>query len=332
MSNVKGENLMQSIIANKLSSNDEIRVLSPSTALQRVNSSEDNKETEHYFEQLGYQITYSDHIDEMDSMLSSSIHSRVEDLHKAFNDPNVKAILTSIGGYNSNELLPYLDYDLIQANPKILCGYSDITALQNAIFSKTGLVSYSGPAYSSFKMNELQDYQTSQWLTALQNTSYILHPSEFWSSDPWFLPDHPRNLQANEWGVYSEGEAEGVSIGGNLSTFNLLQGTDYLPQVDQPILFIESAEQNNAYDFARNLASLLQVYKQPKAVLIGRFPNESNTTIEELFYILDKHPMLKKIAVMYNVNFGHAQPIFTFPIGGKVKVDTSFKNIKVIEG
>ncbi|XJS10096.1 S66 peptidase family protein [Aerococcaceae bacterium WGS1372] len=329
---MKGEIHVQTIIPNKLSSNDEIRVLSPSTALQRVNSSADNKETELYFEQLGYRITYSDHIEEMDNMLSSSIQSRVEDLHMAFSDPDVKVILTSIGGYNSNELLPYLDYDLIRTNPKILCGYSDITALQNAIFAKTGLVCYSGPAYSSFKMKELQDYQTSHWLSALQNTSYTLNSSEFWSSDPWFLTGHPRNLHINEWGVYSEGEAQGISIVGNLNTFNLLQGTEYMPQVDHPILFIESAEENNAFDFARNLASLLQVYKQPKAILIGRFPIESETTLEQLLFILDKHPKLKKILVMYNVNFGHAQPIFTFPIGGRVKVDTNLKSIKVIEG
>lgn len=323
---------MQTIIANKLSSSDEIRILSPSTSLQVVNSSADNSATEEYFQQLGYRITYSENIQEVDQMNSSSIQSRVDDLHEAFRDNNVKAILTSIGGFNSNELLPYLDYDLIKTHPKILCGYSDITALQNAIFAKTGLVTYSGPAYSSFKMKELQDYQTSQWQLAMQNTAYPLVASEYWSSDPWFLADHPRNLIANEWKVYSHGQTEGTAIVGNLNTFNLLQATEYMPQVDQPILFIESAEENNAFDFARNLASILQVYKQPKAVLIGRFPKESETTTEQLHFILDKHPVLQTIPVMYDLNFGHAQPIFTFPIGGTVKVETNPKSLEVVTG
>ncbi|MDR8413242.1 LD-carboxypeptidase [Nonomuraea sp. 3-1Str] len=60
-------------------------------------------------------------------------------------DPSLAAVLTVIGGYNSNELLPFLDWELIRANPKILCGYSDITAVQNAILARAGLVTYSGP-------------------------------------------------------------------------------------------------------------------------------------------------------------------------------------------
>ena len=121
---------MEKIYPNKLQINDEIRVLSPSSSIKRVNTEADNEQLVKYFEKLGYKISYSRHIDEMDEMNSASIKSRVEDLHEAFRDPQVKMILTSIGGFNSNELLPYLDYNLIKKNPKILCGYSDITALQ----------------------------------------------------------------------------------------------------------------------------------------------------------------------------------------------------------
>lgn len=323
---------MNIIFPRRIQNGDEIRVLSPSSSINRVNSKEDNKNLEKLFDKLGYKITYSKNIDETDMMNSTSIESRVNDLHDAFKDSNVKVILTSIGGFNSNELLPYLDYSLIQQNPKILCGYSDITALQNAILAKTGLVTYSGPAYSFFKMNELQDYQSNAWLLALTKHSYSLPTSDFYSSDEWFIPEKPRDLKENNWDVYSNGEAVGTAIVGNLSTFNLLQGTSYMPQVEEPILFIESAEENNAYDFARNLASLLQVYPKPVAVLIGRFPKESETTEEMLHFILDKHPILKKIPVMYNINFGHAQPIFTFPIGGTVSVNTKDKTITVLKG
>lgn len=323
---------MKRIFPEKIQVGDEIRVLSPSTSLKVVNSDADNRSTENYITELGYNISYSKNINEKDILNSSSIQSRVDDIHDAFKDEKVKVILTSIGGFNSNELLPYLDYELIKANPKILCGYSDITSLHNGIFAKTGLVTYSGPAYSSFKMKELQDYQTNRWLIALREKSYDLNPSDYWSSDPWFIPEEPRNLIKNKWKVYNHGHSEGITLVGNMNTFILVQGTEYMPQVDEPILFIEIAEENNAFDFARNLASLLQVYKHPKAIIIGRFPKESNTTEETLTYILDKHPILKTIPVIYNVNFGHTQPIFTFPIGGTVKVDTQNKSLKVVEG
>lgn len=85
------------------------------------------------------------------------------DLHAAFADPEVAGILTVIGGYNSNQLLPHLDFGLIAANPKVLCGYSDITALQNALLARTGLVTYSGPHWSTFGMRDHLD-ETVAWV------------------------------------------------------------------------------------------------------------------------------------------------------------------------
>ena len=101
------------------------------------------------FAEMGLKLSFGEHIEETDDFMSSSIESRVEDLHKAFSDKNIKAIITVIGGFNCNQILRYLDWDLIKNNSKIFCGYSDITALNNAIFTKTGLVNYSGP-HSSF--------------------------------------------------------------------------------------------------------------------------------------------------------------------------------------
>ena len=104
-------------------------------------------------EELGLKVTFGKHVMEADpDYMCASIDARVEDLNEAFRDKNVKAILTVIGGFNSNQLLDYIDYDAIKENPKIFCGFSDITALSNAIHAKTGLVTYSGVHYSSFGM------------------------------------------------------------------------------------------------------------------------------------------------------------------------------------
>ena len=318
------------IIPEKLNHGDEIRILSPSSNFQRVGGMEGNRKALERLEGLGYEVTFSKNIHATDLIGSASIEERVEDLHAAFSDQNVKAILSTIGGFNSNELLPYIDYDLIRSNPKIICGYSDITALNNAITAKTGLVTYIGPHYSSFKMDELQDYQTEHFLkVCVGNEEVELAASDHYSDDLWFLPEEPRNLIANTWKVYTPGTAAGGSYVGNLNSFTLLQGTEYMPDLHNGILFVESAEENTYHDFARDLASLLQVAKEPRGLVIGRFPKETGMTEEILLSILDKHAVLKGIPVLYDVNFGHTQPIFTFPIGKEIKIDADLLKIFV---
>lgn len=105
-------------------------------------------------EELGFCVSFSENAKEINEFHSSSIESRVRDLHEAFADPDIKAILTTLGGFQSNQLLRYLDYENIKRHPKILCGYSDITALGHAIYQKTGLITYSGPHFSSFAMKK----------------------------------------------------------------------------------------------------------------------------------------------------------------------------------
>lgn len=140
---------MQKIFPIKLKAGDEIRIIAPARSMKII-SAESQEIANKRLTDLGFKITFGKHINESDEFASSSIESRIRDLHEAFLDKNVKAILTVIGGFNSNQLLKYIDWNIIKNNPKIFCGYSDITALNNAILKKTGLVSYYGPHYSSF--------------------------------------------------------------------------------------------------------------------------------------------------------------------------------------
>lgn len=305
----------------KLKKGDHIRVVSPSS-IQSIGGFEANLAAKERLEELGFHVSFSSNYFEHDLFDSASITSRVEDLHEAFADESVDAILATIGGYNSNELLPYLDYDLMAQNPKIFCGYSDTTALLNAIYTKTGIQTYMGPSYSSFKMKEGQEYQSQSWLKAVTQDNYDLVPSKDWSSDAWYLPDAPRTFYPTEWKVYKAGSASGTAIGGNLSTFALLRGTPYAPQVENYVLFVEEAEGYPPEHFLREFAALLQAYPNPQAVIIGRFPKECEMTEEILLAILDKHPLLKTIPVLYDVDFAHTQPLFTITIGGQVTLDT----------
>ena len=306
----------------RLKKGDHIRVVSPSSSIERIGGVEANVAAKEKLEALGFRLSFSEHYFENDIFDSAPIASRVADLEAAFANETVDAILTTIGGFNCNELLPYLDFDLIAQNPKIFCGYSDTTALLNAIYAKTGMQTYMGPAYSSFKMEQGQQYQTTSWLNAVTQDTYQLTPSLEWSSDAWYLPDAPRTFYPTEWKVYNPGQASGVAIGGNLSTFALLHGTEFAPKPDKYILFLEEAEEDHYVEFTRHFAALLQVYPNPQAVLIGRFPKETEMTEEILLTILDKHPILKKVPVLYDLDFAHTQPLFTITIGGQVEIDT----------
>ena len=306
----------------KLKKGDHIRVVSPSSSIEHIGGFEANLVAKEKLEELGFDLSFSSNYFEHDLFDSASIASRVEDLHEAFVDPSVDAILATIGGFNCNELLPYLNYDLIAQNPKIFCGYSDTTALLNAIYAKTGMQTYMGPSYSSFKMEAGQAYQTEAWLRAMTQDDYDLVPSKEWSSDPWYDPTKPRHFMPTEWKVYNAGSASGTIIGGNLSTFGLLRGTPYAPQEENYILFMEEAEEDDYIEFARHLAALLQAYPNPQAVIIGRFPKECEMTEEILLAILDKHPLLKTIPVLYDADFAHTQPLFTITIGAQATLDT----------
>ena len=305
-----------------LKKGDHIRVVSPSSSIQSIGGFDANVRAKEKLEELGFNVSFSSNYFEHDLFDSASIASRVEDLHEAFVDPSVDAILATMGGFNCNELLPYLNYDLIAQNPKIFCGYSDTTALLNAIYAKTGMQTYMGPSYSSFKMKEGQEYQSQSWLNAVTQDDYDLVPSKEWSSDPWYDPTKPRHFMPTEWKVYNAGSASGTIIGGNLSTFALLRGTPYAPQVENYVLFVEEAEGYPPEHFLREFAALLQAYPNPQAVIIGRFPKECEMTEEILLAILDKHPLLKTIPVLYDVDFAHTQPLFTITIGGQVTLDT----------
>ncbi len=151
---------------------------------------------------------------------------------------------------------------------------------------------------------------------------FLLRSSSVWSDDAWYMDQKHRRFEAANWKVYSEGETSGQLYGGNLCTLNLLQGTAYMPDLSDCILFLEDDELVNPAIFARDLTSILQTTTRIKGLAIGRFQRASDMTEEQLHFILNKHPMLKTIPVLYDVEFGHTQPIFTFPIGGNIYMNT----------
>lgn len=316
---------MNSIVPPKLKSGDIIRVIAPSRSMGVI-SGENKAFATEALEKLGLKVTFGKHVDECDIMYSSSVDSRVSDLHEAFAEASVKAIITVLGGYNSNQMLDAVDYDLIKNNPKIFCGFSDITALGNAIYHKTGLVTYSGLHFSSFAMIKGFDCSLESFKRIFfSNDKLDILPSKEWSDDAWYMDQNNRKFhKADGYTVIHPGSAQGKIIGGNLGTLQLLRGTPYMPSLDGAILFLEevSASSADVYEFDRNLQSLTQApdFKGVKALVLGRFENSFGMTEEKLQLILSK-PALRDLPIIANVDFGHTTPMFTFPIGGEAEVN-----------
>jgi muramoyltetrapeptide carboxypeptidase len=314
-------------VPRKLHRGDTVRVVAPARSRPFVAEHDHSDVIDARFAALGLRLTFADHVDERDDFESSPVASRVADVHAAFADPEVAAILTVIGGFNSNELLPHLDWDLIAANPKIFCGYSDITALQNAILARAGLVTYSGPHWSSFGMRDHFE-QTLQWFTeALFGPAPVeLHPAQAWTDDLWFLDQDHRTVHPGEgWWPIAPGRAAGRIIGGNLCTLNLLQGTPYLPSLDQALLMVEDDALSNPGTFARDLASLLQLPGAAgvQGLVVGRFQEDSGMSRSLLEQIIARQERLAGLPVLGNVDFGHTSPAATFPIGGQAALSVS---------
>ncbi|MFC8801142.1 S66 peptidase family protein [Promicromonospora sp. NPDC057138] len=315
---------VQPIVPPKLRHGDTVRVIAPARSRTMIMEHDNTKWIDERFAAMGLTLTFGEHVDEDDQFRSGSIEHRVADLHAAFADPAVAGILTVIGGFNSNELLPYLDFDLIAANPKVLCGYSDISALQNAILARAGLVTYSGPHWSSWGMRDHFE-PTGDWFRAavMDDTPIAVEPSQAWTDDPWFADQDARTPVPNEgWWALRPGRASGRIVGGNLGTLSLLQGTAHMPSLDGALLFLEDDFESDAAHVARQLTSLLQL---PDAdgvtgLVVGRFQSSSAVTREALDEIVARQPALRGKPVLAGVDFGHTSPLLTFPVGGTAEV------------
>jgi muramoyltetrapeptide carboxypeptidase len=313
-----------SVVPPTLRRGDTVRVIAPAGNRPSVSEHDHSALIEARFGQLGLRLTYGEHVDEQDDFESSSVASRLADLHAAFADPGIAAVLTVIGGFNSNELLPYVDWDLIAANPKVFCGYSDITALQNAMLARTGLVTYSGPHWSSFGMRDHFE-QTLRWFTdALFTDEPIrLRPSPIWTDDLWFADQDDRHPQPNDgWWPLLAGTATGRIVGGNLSTLNLLQGTPYMPSLDGTVVLVEDDASSDPPTFARDLTSLLQLPTAAgvRGLVIGRFQQAGGMIRHLLEQIVRSQDLPAGVPVLGNADFGHTNPLATIPIGGQITV------------
>lgn len=317
---------MKQLIPKKLRPGDEVRVIAPSLSLS-IFPKKIFRAADALFENVGLKVTYGKNAFKTGVMDSAPLKDRLSDLYDAFRDPKVKAIIAGIGGYNVNQLLSEIDYDLIRKNPKILCGMSDITALCNAITTKTGLITYSGPNYYSFGMKKGNEFGLESFLEALsQSAPKTLSYSRAWADEQWIKAGAPKKFYTNNQPyVVQKGAATGRVVGGNLCTLNLLHGTAWMPELRESILFIEDDDLvGNDFqgEFARNLLSLLEQpgAEEIRGVVFGRFQIKSKMSRKKLLEVVHTIPQLKNIPIIADWSFGHTIPTCTLPLGGTVRI------------
>jgi len=160
----------------------------------------------------------------------------------------------------------------------------------------------------------------------MEENAFAVLPSAQWSDDMWYLDQEKREFIKNtDYLMINAGETEGKIIGGNLCTFNLLQGTEFMPSLEDTILFLEDDDATGDLfdvEFDRNLQSLIHQpgFSGVKGIVIGRFQKKGYISQDKLIKIIQTKKELENMPVIYGVDFGHTTPMITFPIGGKVKL------------
>jgi len=316
----------------KLATNDTIRVLALSRSLGGVAklmgmTEDDVRFAVSQIESLGLRVDFGRWVWEHDSLLTASREQRLEDLHEAITDPSVKAILAVSGGAGAIQLLDGIDYDLVRAHPKIICGYSDIANVCNAIYSRAGVATYCGPNFTSFMMQKGLDYTLRSFRECLFHDDPLhLEPAETWSDDAWFKDQDHREFLPNDgfWPI-QDGRAEGRVVGGTHQCISLLQGSRYFPPLREAILFLEGQAQEVVtlwdLDWALRALSYQTQFDGVCGLVLGRFARRGEVTREGIAELVKSIPALNHLPVIANCDFGHTTPTATLPIGGKCSLD-----------
>lgn len=287
----------------------------------------------------GFQVKLGEHVSKHYKHMAGTVQQRIEDLHAMFADNEIKAIICTIGGYNSNQLLEFLDYDLIKQHPKIFVGYSDITAPLNAIYAKTGLVTYLGPAILP-QFGEYEGMLPYTWeyfeKILMQTERVHVRASQQWTDEftPWDKEDNrPRATKSNE-GIKiilkSGLTSSGTLIGGNLGTLLLLNGTSYMPNLEGTILCVEEDEIETPATVDRFLTQLRHIgaFSKIKGMLIGRFNSKvgfkKEDSLEDVVLAATEG---YDFPILYDLDFGHTDPMLTIPIGGHCEMGTADNRI-----
>ena len=320
--NSKTQPNVNKIKPNRLKSGDTIGLIAPAGYI----SDDALKESIENIESLGFKTYYTDRIKSKYGYLAGSDQNRADDINHMFNNDNVDGIFCVRGGYGVGRLLRLINYDSIKANPKVLVGYSDITALHYAIYSQTGLVTFHGPVatstFNSFSVDNL--------------VKTIINPQP----RTIFTPADD-SVRGSDFETYTirEGKASGELLGGNLSLAVTFLGTPYDVDYKGKILYLEEVDEK-PYRVDRMLTHLYQAGKleEVSGIALGIFrkcdskigsaKGEHSLTRKEVLY--DKLYNLG-VPVIYGLSFGHVENKYTIPFGINAELDVQQQTLTLTE-
>jgi muramoyltetrapeptide carboxypeptidase len=273
---------------------------------------------------LGLKVKMGKHLAAERGYIAGTDEQRLEDIHTMFADPTIKGIWCVRGGYGCTRLLPQLDYALIRQNPKVFIGYSDITALHQAIFRETGLICFHGPVASS----TLSAYTKAQLMAVLMEgkSAHTINiaAEQRMQSDSAYQPF-----------VIKAGVVKAPLSGGNLSLLAAMAGTQHGFDFSGKLVFIEEVGER-PYRVDRMLTTLLQSSNLEKAagIALGLFtdchPKKDERSLSLQETLLDRLSHLK-MPMAYGLSFGHVNDNCTLPVGLTAEFDADKFSLSLTE-
>lgn len=316
---------MQLIKPPRLLPGDTIGLVTPAGQVSRAAIDKAIANTE----ALGFRVKLGRYLEEVNGNYAGPWQHRVEDLHGMFADPGVKAIWAIRGGSGAMQLLPHLDYGLMRRHPKILVGYSDITALHLAIHRHAGLVTFHGPV----GMSTLSDYSTEHLLNVLMRPEddYVIPMALENSRKAFHEPDNAHFALR----TVVPGTGTGRLMGGNLALVSALAGTPYAADIRDALLFLEEVNEE-PYRVDRMLMqlNLNQPFRSAAGIMLGIFegcgPADDGPALT-LDDTTGQHLRPLAIPAVTGWSFGHIRHQFTLPMGIRARMDTARQTLTLLE-
>ena len=308
----------------RLSQGDTVMLVAPANATFNSVELQIAKES---LEALGFKVKTGAHLLDRHGYLAGDDTARADDINKAFADTSVAAVHAIRGGWGSARLLPYLDFDTIGRHPKVLIGYSDVTALLLSIRAKTGLMTFHGP----IGLGRWDSYSLEYYKRVLFNGELVTYTNKQGLSDRNALVQTEFRAQ-----TITPGKARGRLLGGNLTVMTAILGSPYLPDWENAILFTEDVGEDY-YRIDRMLTQLklAGVLAKIKGFIFGSCsecgPGNGNfgaLTLEEIFA---DHVKPLRVPAWQGAMIGHGQPQWTLPVGAEVEIDADKATITLLE-
>lgn len=324
----------------KLKIGDSIGVFSPSSPITYLCPKRFGR-AKKYLEAKGFSIIEGGLTGKQDFYRSGSIKERADELNELIRNPEVKCIMSTIGGMNSNSILPYIDYEAFKRNPKIIIGYSDVTAILLAIYAQTGISTYYGPALVA-SFGELPPFVDNTYkyfqdiiMDEIRNP-YVFEAPKYWTDEyiNWETQEISKEKRENKWITVYGGVARGRVIGGNLNTIQGIWGSKYIPEIKNgDILFIEDSLKDAAtIERSFSFLKVNGVFDKISGIILGKHELfDDLKTGRKPYEILMEVLGDKKLPFIADFDCCHTHPMMTMPIGCEIELDATKKKISIIQ-